>query len=78
MEIVIFVMFCFFLGQWIVIAREMELVGLFVDFAVPTIAAVGSGLVAYSLTGGEEEVVILNWTSSGLLLMCNMALLFIG
>lgn len=36
----------------------MEFVGLLVDFAVPAIAAIGSGLIAYTLTGGEEEVVI--------------------
>jgi hypothetical protein len=34
----------------------MEFVGLLVDFAVPAVAAIGSGLVAYALTGGEEEV----------------------
>lgn len=33
----------------------MEFLGLLVDFGVPAVAAIGSGLVAYALTGGEEE-----------------------
>ena len=36
----------------------MEFLGLLVDFGVPAVAAIGSGLVAYALTGGEEEAAL--------------------
>jgi hypothetical protein len=38
-----------------VLKKLMNFVSILVDFALPAVAVVGSGLLTYALTGGEEE-----------------------